>query len=177
MTISMTKLMGGSIAVAVACGMMAVAQAPADKPELKYSAQEKKNIEIFKREFKDMLQYGHLEIADETMADSYIQHNPNVPNGREGFKKFFGANPNRKVEDIKPEWKNPPTLLIASGPYVILMRDTQADDPAKPGEKYTWDHFDMVRIGEGKIQEHWDEAEITAPAPGGAGAPAGGGGR
>jgi predicted SnoaL-like aldol condensation-catalyzing enzyme len=168
MSLSRTKLIGGLAAIALAGGVFVYAQ---DKPDLKYSAPEKKNIEVFKKEFKDMLQYGHLELADEDMADGYIQHNPNVPGSREGFKKFFGAL-NRPVEPIKPEWKNPPTLVIASGPYVILMRDTQADDPANPGQKYTWDHFDMVRIADGKIQEHWDEAEKAAPPAG-----RGGGGR
>ena len=37
-------------------------------------------------ELKDMLQYGHLELADKTMDPGYIQHNPNVPQGRDGFK-------------------------------------------------------------------------------------------
>jgi predicted SnoaL-like aldol condensation-catalyzing enzyme len=141
------------------------AVAPPSTAHLKFSDQEKKNIDIFKIEFKDMLQYGHLELADTTMAESYIQHNPNVPGTREGFKAFFGGNPNRKVEDIKPDWKNPPTLVIACGPYVILMRDQKADDPASPGTQYVYDHFDMVRIGDGKIQEHWDEAVKNPPAP------------
>ena len=57
-----------------------------------------RTLAIATRELKDMLQYNHLEIANETMADSYIQHNPNVPNGREGFVKFFGSLPNRQPE-------------------------------------------------------------------------------
>jgi len=80
------------------------------------------------------------------MADSYIQHNPNVPGGREGFKKFFGALPNRKPEPIKEEWKNPPTLTLVSGPYVFYMWDRKEKDPADPTKEYTWDHFDMVRV-------------------------------
>jgi predicted SnoaL-like aldol condensation-catalyzing enzyme len=130
---------------------------------LKYSAEEKKNIAIATKELKDMLQYGHLEVADEVMADSYIQHNPNVPGGREGFKKFFGALPNRQPEPIKEEWKNPPTLTLASGPYVFFMWDRKAKDPSDPSKEYTWDHFDMVRVENGKIQEHWDEARKNPP--------------
>ena len=38
-------------------------------------------------EFKDMLQYAHLELANKTMDPGYIQHNANFPQGREGFIK------------------------------------------------------------------------------------------
>jgi predicted SnoaL-like aldol condensation-catalyzing enzyme len=133
------------------------------QPSLKLSPQEQKNLAIATRELKDMLQYGHLEIADEVMADSYIQHNPNVPNGREGAVKYFSSRGNRTPEPIKPEWKNPPTLTITSGPYVFFMWDRKAADPADPSKEYTWDHFDLVRVENGKIQEHWDEAKKNPP--------------
>ncbi len=157
MKVSASGLYGAAVLIAAA-GSILVAQ-----PSLKYSAQEQKNLAIATRELKDMLQYNHLEVADEVMADSYIQHNPNVPGGRDGFKTFFApraANP----EAIQAEWKNPPTLTIASGPYVFFMWDRKAKDPADPSKEYTWDHFDMVRVENGKIQEHWDEARKNPPA-------------
>ena len=126
---------------------------------------EKKNIELFKKELKDMLQYGHLELADEDMAEGYIQHNPNVPTTREGFKAFFAAR-HMPVQEIKPAWKNPPRLLLADGPYVILMMDRKVDDPASPGHQYVYEHFDMVRYADGKAWEHWDDAMKDAPPPG-----------
>ena len=46
------------------------------------------------------------------------------------------------------------------------MWDRKAKDPADPSKEYTWDHFDMVRVEGGKIQEHWDEAKKNPPAPG-----------
>lgn len=63
-----------------------------------------------------MLQYGHLELADTVMDPGNLQHNPNVPQGRDGFKKFMSANPNRTPREIKPEWLNPPSLTLVSGP-------------------------------------------------------------
>jgi predicted SnoaL-like aldol condensation-catalyzing enzyme len=158
MKLSRSNLYGSAVLIAAA-GSILLAQ-----PALKYSALEQKNIAIATRELKDMLQYNHLEVADEVMADSYIQHNPNVPGGREGFKKFFAPRATNP-ETIKPEWKNPPTLTIASGPYVFFMWDRKAKDPADPTKEYTWDHFDMVRVENGKIQEHWDEARKNPPAP------------
>jgi predicted SnoaL-like aldol condensation-catalyzing enzyme len=104
------------------------------------------------------------------MAESYIQHNPNVPNGRAGFLKAMG---NRKPDELKPGWKNPPSLVITSGPFVLYMFDRKDKDPDDPSKQYSWNHFDMLRVENGKIQEHWDEVEKNAPAgrEGGARAP------
>ena len=65
------------------------------------SPQEQKNIEIATVEFKDILQYGHVELAEKVMAPGYIQHNPNVPTGRAAFVDFFSKI--RKPEPIKAE--------------------------------------------------------------------------
>ena len=45
----------------------------------KLSKEEEKNLAMATEELKDMLQYGHLELADETMDPGCIQHDPNVP--------------------------------------------------------------------------------------------------
>jgi len=34
-----------------------------------------------------------------------------------------------------------------------------------PTREYNWNHFDVVRIENNLIKEHWDEARINAPAP------------
>ena len=38
------------------------------------------------------------------------------------------------------------------------VRVREHDDPAKPGQKYSTTWFDMFRIEDGKIAEHWDVA-------------------
>ena len=131
----------------------------------KVSATEKKNIAIATMELKDMLQYGHLELADKVMDTTYIQHNPNVPQGRDGFKTFMSRVPGRVPETIKPEWKAAPVLTLANGPYVLMMWDRKAKDPADPSKEYTWNHYDVVRIEGGMVKEHWDEARIAPPQP------------
>jgi predicted SnoaL-like aldol condensation-catalyzing enzyme len=115
-----------------------------------------------------MLQYGHLELADKTMDPGYIQHNPNVPQGRDGFKEFMSRIPGRRPEDAKPiksEWINPPVLTLVNGPYCLFMWDRMAKDPDDPSREYKWNHFDLVRVENGKIKEHWDEAVINPPQP------------
>jgi len=128
------------------------------------TAEEKKNLEIGVMELKDMLQYGHLELADKVMDPGYIQHNPNVPQGRDGFKQYMARTPGRTPQEIKPEWVRPPSLTLVSGPYVVFMFDRTDKDPNDPSKEYVWNHFDVIRIENGLIKEHWDEAVMAAPA-------------
>lgn len=128
--------------------------------------QEQRNVEIATVEFKDILQYGHLELAEKVMAPGYIQHNPNVPTGRQSFVEFFRKF--AKPEPIRAEWKDRPELTIASGPYVFFMFKQEAKDPDNPARTYPAYWFDMVRVENGLVQEHWDSAtKNPPPGPGG----------
>jgi predicted SnoaL-like aldol condensation-catalyzing enzyme len=127
------------------------------------SAEEKRNLDIGVMELKDMLQYGHLELADKVMDPGYIQHNPNVPQGRDGFKQYMSRTPGRTPQEIKPEWVRPPAITLVSGPYVVFMFDRTEKDPNDPSKEYVWSHFDVIRVENGLIKEHWDEAVMAAP--------------
>ena len=127
------------------------------------SAQEKKNQDIADGEMRDILQYGHLELADKVMAPGYIQHNPNVPGGRDGFKTFFARF--AKPTELKPEWKRPPVLVLTSGNIVFYLVENEGKDPADPAKTYKYNWFDMLRVDDGMIQEHWDTAKKNPPPP------------
>jgi predicted SnoaL-like aldol condensation-catalyzing enzyme len=95
------------------------------------------------------------------MAPGYIQHNPNVPTGRAAFVDFFSKI--RKPEPIKAEWKDEPELVLTSGNLVLHMFRRFSNDPADPSKVYKWNWFDMVRVDNGLVQEHWDMAMKTPP--------------
>jgi len=123
--------------------------------------EEQANEDLAKLEFKDILQYGHLELAEQVMAPGYIQHNPMVPTGRDAFVEFFGqfAQP----EPIMDEWKDEPELTLTSGNIVLYMFTRYSEDPADPSQVYKWNWFDMVRVEDGLVQEHWDMATMVSP--------------
>jgi predicted SnoaL-like aldol condensation-catalyzing enzyme len=131
--------------------------------DLNLTPGEQKNRQIAFVEFHDMLQYGHLELAEQYIAPGYIQHNPNVPQGRDGFVQYMSRV--RKPEPIQVEWKTKPSLVITSGDLVLLMFDRAAPDPTDPSRKYTYNGFDMVRVDDGQIQEHWDAAKKNPLSP------------
>lgn len=128
------------------------------------SDEEKKTLATATAELKDILQYGHLDLAEKTMDPGYIQHNPRVPQGRDGFLRVMNRVPGRVPQEIKPEWKNPPVLTLVNGPYAYMMWDHKAKDPADPSKEYVWNHFDVLRVENGLVKEHWDEAVLDPPA-------------
>ncbi len=106
--------------------------------------------------WREVFEGGHMELADKYMAESYIQHNPNVPTGRAAFIEFFSRFV--KPKPIEPRVKANLVAIIAEGDLVILSFAREAADPKDATKKYTTTWFDMFRIEGGKIAEHWDAA-------------------
>ncbi|PTT89160.1 hypothetical protein DBR42_08385 [Pelomonas sp. HMWF004] len=106
--------------------------------------------------WREVFEGGHMEYADKYLAESYIQHNPNVPTGRAAFVDFFTKF--RKPKPIEPSITAPLVSIVASGDLVVLSFVREYQDPKDATKKYTTTWFDMFRIENGKIAEHWDSA-------------------
>lgn len=112
--------------------------------------------------YRIVLRGRRLDQAEKYMREDYIQHNPNADTGIKGFKEYFSKLPG-------PQPAIPDTLadlvaIQAEGDMVTLSFVRQYDEPGKPGEKYTSTWFDMFRVQDGKIAEHWDNATKPVPA-------------
>jgi predicted SnoaL-like aldol condensation-catalyzing enzyme len=106
--------------------------------------------------WREVFEGHHLEFADKYMAEGYIQHNPNVPTGRAGFLTFFGRF--AKPKTIENRIVAPVVSILGEGDMVVLAFARENPDPKNPGQKYSTTWFDMFRIENGKIAEHWDPA-------------------
>jgi predicted SnoaL-like aldol condensation-catalyzing enzyme len=106
--------------------------------------------------WREMLEAGHLELADKYLAENYMQHNPSVPTGRKGFVNFFSkfVNPQPIVDSIKA----PVVAIVAEGNMVVLSFAAKLPEPTDSTKTYTTTWFDMFRIENGKLAEHWDGA-------------------
>jgi predicted SnoaL-like aldol condensation-catalyzing enzyme len=106
--------------------------------------------------WREVFEAGHMDLADKYMAEGYIQHNPNVPTGRAAFVDFFSRNV--ALQPIESRIQAPLVAMIAEGDMVVLAFVREGIDPKDPGKKYSTTWFDMFRIENGKIAEHWDPA-------------------
>jgi predicted SnoaL-like aldol condensation-catalyzing enzyme len=102
--------------------------------------------------WREVLQAGHVDRAPEYLAERYIQHNPNVPTGRAAFMEFFGGLPRAPVKDTIDELVS----IVAERDLVVLALRRELPDLAREGQTYTTTWFDMFRVADGKIVEHWD---------------------
>jgi predicted SnoaL-like aldol condensation-catalyzing enzyme len=102
---------------------------------------------------------GHLDKAPQYMAESYIQHNPNVKTGRAAFVELFS-----KVRPPKPvasRIKAPVISIVAERDIVMVSTVRKVRDREHPEHIYYMTWFDVFRIdAHGLIAEHWDPSEM-----------------
>lgn len=106
--------------------------------------------------WREVFEAAHMDLAETYMLESYIQHNPNVPDGRAAFVSFFSKI--RQPKPIEPRVAAPLVAILADGDLVTLVFVRELPEPSDPNKKYTTTWFDMFRIQDGKIAEHWDPA-------------------
>jgi predicted SnoaL-like aldol condensation-catalyzing enzyme len=106
--------------------------------------------------WREVFEAAHMDLAPKYMAEGYIQHNPRVPTGRQAFIDFFSKV--RKPTPIEPRVKAPLVAVLADGDLVTMVFVREYPEPSDASKKYTTTWFDMFRIVDGKIAEHWDPA-------------------
>lgn len=113
------------------------------------------------------------------MHPDYVQHSPEAAkfaelNGvkgrpamkllREAFDRLgvrYGAPPiapDRPRDDLRYK-------MIAECDMVMVLRQQWLPDPQTAGKFYAAYGFELWRIKDGKLHEHWDDARIRTPVP------------
>lgn len=118
--------------------------------------------------WRTVLDAHHTEEIVKFVASDYIQHNPMVPTGRDALVKFVGSMPRKKIE---PTIADPVVSITAEDDLVTIAFQLTDADPRNPGKTYTTARFDMFRVKDGKLVEHWDDARLGVPPPGVGGPP------
>jgi predicted SnoaL-like aldol condensation-catalyzing enzyme len=105
--------------------------------------------------WRTFLTAHHVDEADKFLAPEYHQHNPNADTGLAGVKAYFAA---QKVEPIPvPDTIPGLVSIVAERDLVVVSLVREYKD--KDDKPYTTTWFDMFRIANGKIVEHWDIAK------------------
>ena len=102
--------------------------------------------------WRTVLVAHHVERAAEFLAEDYVQHNPNVATGRAAFVDFFGQFPRAPIAPLIDGLVS----IVAERDVVVLAIRRELPDLENEGQTYTTTWFDMFRIADGKIVEHWD---------------------
>ena len=111
-----------------------------------FEEENKKNAVTF---YKMAYEGNPREAVEKFVGDVYIQHNPDVENGKEGFIKYF-----ERMAKEYPEKSIEFVRVIAEGDLVALH--THQTWPGND-EYVTMDFFRFD--GNGKISEHWDSMQ------------------
>jgi len=93
--------------------------------------------------------------AREYLTEGYIQHNPEIESGADGIIAFTKTDEGRRArENMRPAPE--PPVLVAEGDKVVMMISRDVPDPDRPGQTYRAYWFDMWRVENGRLAEHWD---------------------
>jgi predicted SnoaL-like aldol condensation-catalyzing enzyme len=148
---------------AALCGCLAAqAQVPptpaADQSVLLQSKDPKlaANKKLVYDMWRELLEGGHVEVAEKYLTEGYIQHNPSIATGRAAVVEYFSKS--RKPLPIEPKIKGKLINIVAEGDIVVLTFVREYPDPKDPTKKYATTWVDMFRVENGKIAEHWDSA-------------------
>jgi predicted SnoaL-like aldol condensation-catalyzing enzyme len=124
---------------------------------LPMTAHERANVDFVETWWLRVIEAGHLEFVPQYQAESYIQHNPNISTGRQGFLAAFSKD-NTPVNPIPSHLTSSIPLAGARGDFVWIMREIVAKVPGDPARSLYRNGFDLLRLEHGQIQEHWDVA-------------------
>lgn len=122
------------------------------------SATEAANKALVLEFWRNVFDRKDVSRAREYLAEDYIQHNPTVAGGLSGFEEFFteywadGPLPDEEVVDTEF------AIVMAEGDLVQLVQKITLPDPDDEEKTYDSYWFDLFRVKDGKLVEHWDPA-------------------
>jgi len=107
------------------------------------------NKELVIKAVTEVFINGDATALDKYWSENYVQHNPQIPNGREALKQMISGGGKMKYEM---------GLVVADGDFVMVHARITGFGP-KPLIA-----VDIFRVKEGKLAEHWDvlQEEVSA---------------
>jgi predicted SnoaL-like aldol condensation-catalyzing enzyme len=102
--------------------------------------------------WREVLQARDAERAASFVAEAYVQHDPTVATGgRAGLVASLANLPKRPVKPTIDDLVS----IVAERDLVVLSFRRTLPDLEHEGQTYTTTWFEMFRVANGQIVEHW----------------------
>jgi predicted SnoaL-like aldol condensation-catalyzing enzyme len=119
------------------------------------TAQEEANRAAVLAFYEKGLNQKDADAALAHVGNRYVQHNPNAPDGPDGFRKFIGF-----LREKFPNSHSEIKRSFVDGDYVILHVHALRE-PGTRGNAIV----DIFKLENGKIVEHWDAVQPIPENP------------
>jgi predicted SnoaL-like aldol condensation-catalyzing enzyme len=134
-------------------------------------AQDSGKLDANKKVLLEFFRLGaNLDARTQMLTDDYTQHNPRFLRMDEvtGFKgkqawgaAIRAAQDHARLTDPDFSLRSIPVAIVAEGDYVVAIYKATLPDPDDPSKTYEAFNFEMVRVKDGKLAEHWDALKLT----------------
>ena len=111
-----------------------------------------RNRAVVRDFYTTVLMGRNVDAAPRFLRPDYIQHNPKVPTGLKGFMDTFRED---FAQKLPPDYKRELLNVIGDNDMVVVYVRHTWTSP-KDGQHHQVLGFDMFRVQDGMIAEHWD---------------------
>jgi predicted SnoaL-like aldol condensation-catalyzing enzyme len=108
--------------------------------------------------WRTLIDAHDVEAGKKYIDENYIQHSPVKDTGIAGLMEFIASL--GEPMEIPERMKTPLVALIAERDLVVSASLDELENPHVKGQTYTTTCFDMYRIKDHKIIEHWDSKSL-----------------
>ncbi|ORB30227.1 ester cyclase [Mycolicibacterium parafortuitum] len=114
------------------------------------------------RRFFTAVEEGAFDVFDEIVAEHYDDHLPGTSPGRESLKTYF-----RGLRSAFPDLRLPISQMVAEGDRVAVLNAVQGTHRgeflgiAPTGRSVDASAFQLYRIQDGRLAEHWEVADFA----------------
>ena len=152
-----------TVRVAALLMLAAVAASAQDADAAKLQANKKVLFDFFRLG-------PDLDARTQMLAGDYRQHNPRFLKmdevtglqGRAAWAAAIrGAQDHARLTDPGFNLRSAPVAVVAEGEYVVAIYKATLPDPDDPSKTYEAFNFEMVRVKDGKLAEHWDALRLS----------------